>query len=113
MQNLMGVTPIELMIEVTQRGMQPNLSYRGGTRFNFGSDTVSNRIEMLPLIPNKKHIPEARMEMSRYPIGSRSLHIFRCLSRSQDCRPVQIGYFKQFLTHIISVRYRARAEVHR
>ena len=28
--NLMGVTPIELMIEVTQRGMLPNLSYRGG-----------------------------------------------------------------------------------
>ena len=62
--NLMGVTPIELMIEVTQRGMQPNLSYRGGTRLNFGTDTVSNGIEMFPLMPNKKDIPPARMEMS-------------------------------------------------
>ena len=94
--NLMGVTPIELMIEVTQRGMQPNLSYQGGTRFNFGSDTVSNGIEMLPLTPNKKHIPEARMERS--PVSNR----FEKSPRLQ--MPVAfsglptgaIGYFKQF-----------------
>ena len=94
--NLMGVTPIELMIEVTQRGMQPNLSYRGGTRFNFGSDVVSNGFEMLPLMPEKKQIPDGRMGISS------SADRFEKSPRLQ--MPVAfaglptgaIGYFKQF-----------------
>lgn len=65
--NLMGVTPIELMIEVTQRGMQPNLSYRGGTRFNFGADTVLSGMEMFPLTPDREQTPDARMERSLTP----------------------------------------------
>ena len=65
--NLMGVTPIELMVEVTQQRMQPNLSYRGGTRFNFGADTVLNGIEMLPLPPNEKRVSETRREISPIP----------------------------------------------
>ena len=94
--NLMGVTPIELMIEVTQRGMQPNLSYRGGTRFNFGSDTVSNGIEMLPLMPNKKHIPQARMEMSPIPGRlEKSPHLQMPVAFS-GLPTGAIGYFKQF-----------------
>ena len=94
--NLMGVTPIELMIEVTQRGMQPNLSYRGGTRFNFGSDTVSNGIEMLPLMPNKKRIPEARMEMSPIPGRlEKSPHLQMPVAFS-GLPTGAIGYFKQF-----------------
>ena len=32
--NLFGVTPIELMVKVTQRGMEPNLSYEGTQLFN-------------------------------------------------------------------------------
>ena len=35
--NLFGVTPIELMIKVAQRGMEPNLSYEGTQLFNLGS----------------------------------------------------------------------------
>lgn len=65
--NLMGVTPIELMVEVTQQKMQPNLSYRGGTRFNLGSDTVLNGIGMLPLSPDKGGIPETGREISQIP----------------------------------------------
>ena len=65
--NLMGVTPIELMVEVTERRMQPNLSYRGGTRFNLGADTVLNGIEMLPLPPNEKRSSETRRELSSIP----------------------------------------------
>ena len=65
--NLMGVTPIELMVEVTERRMQPNLSYRGGTRFNLGADTVLNGIEMLPLPPNEKRVSETRREISPIP----------------------------------------------
>ena len=32
--NLFGVTPIELMVKVAQRGMEPNLSYEGTQLFN-------------------------------------------------------------------------------
>ena len=35
--NICGVTPFELMVKVTQRGMQPNLSYTGTQLFNLGS----------------------------------------------------------------------------
>lgn len=94
--NLMGVTPIELMVEVTQRGMQPNLSYRGGTRFNFESDTVSSDIEMLPLMPNKQHIPEARTRISpapNRPENSARLHMPVAFS---GLPTDAIGFFKQF-----------------
>ena len=50
--NLAGITPIESMVEVTRRGMHPNLSYRGGSLFNFGSDTAWQGIDMLPLLSN-------------------------------------------------------------
>jgi hypothetical protein len=53
--NIVGFTPIELMVDVTQRGMQPNLSYRGGSLFNFGSDTVWDGADLLlPLDADKK-----------------------------------------------------------
>ena len=94
--NLMGVTPIELMVEVTQRGMQPNLSYRGGTRFNFGTDTVSNGIEMLPLTPDKKQIPEARMGISPSPDRfEKSPHLQMPVAFS-GLPTGAIGFFKQF-----------------
>ena len=35
--NLFGVTPIELMVKVAQRGMEPNLSYQGTQLFDFGT----------------------------------------------------------------------------
>ena len=94
--NLMGVTPIELMIEVTQRGMQPNLSYQGGTRFNFGSDTVSKGIEMLPLTPDTRHIPKAGIGTSAAPNRfERSPHLQMPVAFS-GLPTGAIGYFKQF-----------------
>ena len=47
--NIVGFTPIESMIDITRRGMKPNLSYRGGSLFSFGSDTAWQGINMLPL----------------------------------------------------------------
>ena len=35
--NLFGVTPIELMVKVAQRGMEPNLAYQGTQLFDFGA----------------------------------------------------------------------------
>ena len=94
--NLMGVTPIELMVEVTQRGMQPNLSYRGGSRFNFGVDTVSKGFEMLPLTPDKKRIPAAQMETSPTPDRfEKSPHLQMPVAFS-GLPTGAIGYFKQF-----------------
>ena len=39
--NLFGVTPIELMIKVAQRGMEPNLSYEGTQLFNLDSSAAT------------------------------------------------------------------------
>ena len=94
--NLMGVTPIELMVEVTQRGMQPNLSYRGGTRFNFGSDVVSNGFEMLPLTPQKKQIPEGRMGISPSPDPFGKSPHFQIPVAFAGLPSGAIRYFKQF-----------------
>ena len=94
--NLMGVTPIELMVEVTERGMQPNLSYRGGTRFNFGSDTVLSGMEMLPLTPDRKHTPEARMEMSPMPDQFDKTPRLDMPVAFSGLPTGAIGYFKQF-----------------
>ncbi len=94
--NLMGVTPIELMIEVTQRGMQPNLSYRGGTRLNFGADTVLSGLEMLPLMPDRKHRPEARMEMSPAPNPLERAPRLQMPVAFSGLPTGAIGFFKQF-----------------
>ncbi len=94
--NLMGVTPIELMIEVTQRGMQPNLSYRGGTRFNFGADTVSKGIEMLPLTPDTRHVPKTGIGTSATPNRfEKSPHLQMPVAFS-GLPTGAVGYFKQF-----------------
>ena len=94
--NLMGVTPIELMVEVAQRGMQPKLSYQGGTRFNFGSDTVSKGIEMLPLTPNPRQIPKARMETSATVDRFESPPRLQMPVAFSGLPTGAIGYFKQF-----------------
>ena len=94
--NLMGVTPIELMIEVTQRRMQPNLSYRGGTRFSFGTDTVSQGIEMLPLTPDKKQIPDARMGISPSPNRFEKSPRLQMPVAFSGLPTGAMGYFKQF-----------------
>ena len=94
--NLMGVTPIELMIEVTQRGMQPNLSYRGGMRFNFGADTVLSGPEMLPLMPNKQDIPAAQIEMEPTPNHFEKPPRLQMPVAFSGLPVGALGYFKQF-----------------
>ena len=39
--NLFGVTPIELMVKVAQRGMKPNLTYEGTQLFNLDTETAT------------------------------------------------------------------------
>ena len=56
--NIFGMTSIELMIQVTQRGMTPNLSYQGHQLLNLESNWVSQTAEILPFgntpITNRK-----------------------------------------------------------
>ncbi len=40
--NLFGVTPIELMVKVAQRGMKPNLTYEGTQLFNLGTENATS-----------------------------------------------------------------------
>ncbi len=94
--NLMGVTPMELMIEVTQRGMQPNLSYRGGSRFNFGEDTVSKDFEMLPLTPDARHLPKTRMDTSATHDRFEKPPRLQMPVAFSGLPTGAIGYFKQF-----------------
>ena len=94
--NLMGVTPMELMIEVTQRGMQPNLSYRGGSRFNFGVDTVSKDFEMLPLTPDARHLPKTRMDTSATRDRFEKPPRLQMPVAFSGLPTGAIGYFKQF-----------------
>lgn len=46
--NLFGVTPIELMVKVAKRGMEPNPTYAGAQFFNLGSEYVSEGLNMVP-----------------------------------------------------------------
>ena len=46
--NIFGITPIELMVEVTERGMHPNLSYQGTQIFQLGSEIVTEGIDTVP-----------------------------------------------------------------
>ena len=94
--NLMGVTPIDLMVEVTQRGMQPNLSYRGGSRFDFGVDTVSKGFKMLPLTPDARDIPKTRMETSATPDQLEKPPRLQMPVAFSGLPTGAIGYFKQF-----------------
>ena len=47
--NIFGITPIELMVEVTERGMLPNLSYQGTQIFQLGSEIVTEGIDTVHL----------------------------------------------------------------
>ena len=61
--NLFGITPIELMIEVTERDMQPNLSYQGTQIFQLTTEIVTEGIDTVPSFfakfnkTNKQHPP--------------------------------------------------------
>ena len=54
--NLFGITPIELMIKVTDRGMKPNLRYAGAKYFNQNSEYASEGLNMVPSLPSNGEI---------------------------------------------------------
>ena len=59
--NICGVTPIELMVKVAQRGMQPNLNYAGTQLFNLGSaaGTRDYGLDMGPSLLGDGKVPHA------------------------------------------------------
>lgn len=51
--NLFGITPIELMVKVSDRGMKPNLRYASANNFNLNSEYVSEGLNMVQsLVPD-------------------------------------------------------------
>ncbi len=55
--NLFGVTPIELMVKVAKRGMEPNPTYASAQFLDLGSEYVSEGLNMMPsLIPEDNKI---------------------------------------------------------
>ncbi len=53
--NLFGVTPFELMVNVTKRGMEPNLLYAHTQQTELGSEFVQEGLNMLPTLLPKAH----------------------------------------------------------
>lgn len=55
--NLFGITPIELMVKVSDRGMKPNLRYASAPLFNLGSEYVSEELNMVqPINPDNRRV---------------------------------------------------------
>ncbi len=59
--NLFGVTPIEQMVKVAGRGMKPNLTYAGAKFFDYGSEYVSEGLNISPLqYPNGHNVTQQK-----------------------------------------------------
>lgn len=67
--NLFGITPIELMVKVSERGMKPNLRYAGTEFFNMGSEYVSEGLNMVPSV-----VPEGNRRMHQTNINDASFN---------------------------------------
>ena len=63
--NLFGITPIELMVKVAKRGMEPNPTYAGAQFFNLGSEYVSEGLNMVPSL-----VPETDRVLHQNPFDS-------------------------------------------
>lgn len=65
--NIFGITPIELMINVAKRGMKPNQTYARGQFLDFGSEYVSEGLNMVQTL-----IPEGDSVLYRNPYENRN-----------------------------------------
>ena len=63
--NLFGVTPIEQMIKVAERGMKPNLRYASVKFIDLGSEYVSEGLDMVPSL-----IPEGSRVLRQNPLDN-------------------------------------------
>ena len=63
--NIVGITPIELMMKVAERGMKPNLIYAGAKFFDLGSEYVSEGLDMVPSL-----IPEGSRVLRQNPLDN-------------------------------------------
>ena len=65
--NLFGITPIELMVKVAERGMKPNLLYAGAQFNNMGSEYVQEGLNMVPSV-----VPATDARQNRFDSGNLS-----------------------------------------
>ncbi len=58
--NIFGVTPFELMVKITERGMEPNLSYEGTQLFNLNPETATAGLDVVASLFNDGKIVETQ-----------------------------------------------------
>ncbi len=64
--NLFGVTPIQQMVKVAERGMKPNLTYAGAKFFDYGSEFVAEGLNIKPLqYPNGYNVTQEKQNNSQ------------------------------------------------
>lgn len=92
--NLVGFTPIESMIEVTQRGMQPNLSYFGGSPFNLGAHTAWGPIETSPIVSDEFFTNKELMDTPPMPTADARSPLLQLPVALSTMNPQALGFLK-------------------
>ena len=92
--NLVGFTPIESMIEVTQRGMQPNLSYFGGSPFNLGAHTAWKPFETSPIVSNEFFTNKELMDTPPMPTADARSPLLQLPVALSTMNPQALGLLK-------------------
>ena len=92
--NLVGFTPIESMIEVTQRGMQPNLSYFGGGNFDAGVHTAWKPFEPSPPDSNEFFKNKALMDAPPMPTVDTRSPLLQLPVALSTINPQVLGFLK-------------------
>lgn len=92
--NLVGFTPIESMIEVTQRGMQPNMSYSGGGRFDGGIHAAWKPFEPLPSVSDEFFTTKEFVETRPIPAVASGSPLLQLPVALPTMNPHVLGFLK-------------------
>ena len=92
--NLVGFTPIESMIDVTQRGMQPNLSYFGGSLFDVGAHTAWKPFEPSPLVSDEFFTNKELVDTPPMPTPDTRSPLLQLPVALSTMNPQALGFLK-------------------
>ena len=92
--NLVGFTPIESMIEVTRRGMQPNMSYSGGGRFDVGIHSAWKPFEPLPSVSDEFFTTKEFVETRPIPAVASGSPLLQLPMALSTLNPQVLGFLK-------------------
>ena len=92
--NLVGFTPIESMIAVTQRGMRPNISYSGGRLFDVGIHTAWKPFEPLPPVSDEFFTAKEFADTPSIPIADSRSPLLQLPVALSTMNPQALGFLK-------------------